>query len=180
MDKIVGEYNRLQKMVNNDQNNSLLEQINDWEKTTITKVNQVAAQARQQAIELLSSRKVKINNELKNFSQELAQLRASENYAEHDLRRLNQMIGQFEEDFIRSNQMTNRSLHTERSDKIDWKGLIYVGEKQIFNHDSRQDTVPGKSMTIIYRNILTKILKSFMIQHPRSILMATAKLLKRL
>lgn len=150
MDKIVEEYHRLQKLIDNDQNNSLLEQIDQWEKNTVSKIYQVAVQARQDAMELLSSRKVKINNELKNFSQELAQLRASENYAEQDLKRLKQMIAQLEEDFKRSNRTTNRLLHTERSDNIDWKGLIYVGEKQLFNSASQQETVTSTSMTTIY------------------------------
>src|SRR5271163_3532707 len=54
MDKIIKECNRLQDEIangiqHNDQQNPLIEQIDKWQKNTIEKVKQVAAQARQQA-----------------------------------------------------------------------------------------------------------------------------------
>jgi hypothetical protein len=56
MDKIVEERNGLQDEITNviqynDQQNPLIEQIDAWQKSTIEKVKQVAAQARQQASE---------------------------------------------------------------------------------------------------------------------------------
>lgn len=48
-----------------------------------------------------------MSNEFQQFSQELAQWRESEDYVEHDLSRLNEMIGQFQEDFKRLDQSMN-------------------------------------------------------------------------
>jgi septal ring factor EnvC (AmiA/AmiB activator) len=135
MDKIVEERNRLQDEItngiqHNDQQNPLIEQIDKWQKNTIEKIKQVAAQARQQASELLNAKRVKINTEFKSFSQELAHLKESENYVEHDLTRLNQMISQFKQDLRQSTQPTTIVLHTEQSDEINWETLIYVEEMQ--------------------------------------------------
>jgi CO dehydrogenase/acetyl-CoA synthase beta subunit len=152
MDKIIEERNHLQDEItkgiqHNDQQNPLIEQIDKWQKNTIEKVNQVAAQARQQASELLNAKRVKINTEFKSFSQELAQLKESENYVEHDLTRLNQMISQFKQDLRQSTQPTTIVLHTEQSDKINWETLIYVEEMQAFTNKQPQATVIGKLMS---------------------------------
>jgi chromosome segregation ATPase len=150
MDKIVEERNRLQDVINNtvqsnDQQNPVIEQINQWQNNIIEKVKQVAAQARQQAIQLLNSKRVKINTEFKNFSQELAHLKESKDYVEHDLRRLNQMISQFKQDLGQSTQETAIKIHTEKSDEINWNSLIYVEEKEIStNNQQRQQQTASK------------------------------------
>ena len=155
MDKIIEERNRLQEVINkgaqeNDQQSPLIEQIDQWQKSTITKVKQVAAQARQQAVELLNAKQVKINTEFKSFSTELAHLKESENYVEHDLRRLNEMISQFKQDLRQSTQPATIVLHIEKSDEINWEGLIYVEEKQMLTNNPRQETVVGKDMSAFF------------------------------
>jgi hypothetical protein len=150
MDKIVEERNRLQDVINNtvqsnDQQNPVIEQINQWQNNIIEKVKQVAAQARQQAIQLLNSKRMKINTEFNDFSQELAHLKESEDYVEHDLRRLNQMISQFEQDLRQSTQQTTIEIHTEQSDEINWDSLIYVEEKETStNNQQRQQQAASK------------------------------------
>jgi thiamine phosphate synthase YjbQ (UPF0047 family) len=89
-------------------------------------VIQVATQARQQAIELLNNRRM----EFKSFAQNLADIKESENYVEHDLRRLKQMINHFKQALIDSIQSTTILLHTEQSDRINWESLIYVEDQQ--------------------------------------------------
>ena len=139
MDKIVEERNRLQDAINNgaqhnDQQSPLIEQIDKWETITIKKVKQAAAEARQQALRLLDSKRMQITTEFKSFSQELGTLKESENYVEHDLTRLSQMINQFNQDLKQSTQPITIELHTEQSDKINWDSLIYVEEKQTFTN----------------------------------------------
>jgi dsDNA-specific endonuclease/ATPase MutS2 len=152
MEKIIEERNRLQDEItngiqHNDQPDPLIEQIDKWQNNTIEKVKQVAAQARQQATEFLNANRVKINTEFKSFSQELTHLKESENYVEHDLIRLNQMISQFKQDLRQSTQPTTIVLHTEQSDKIIWESLIYVEEMQAFTNKQWQETVIGKLMS---------------------------------
>jgi len=152
MDKIVEERNGLQDEITkgiqyNDQQNPLIEQIDTWQKRTIEKVKQVAAQVRQQAFELLNAKRIKIHTEFKSFSEELAHLKESENYVEHDLKRLNQMINQFKQDLKHSTQPTTIVLHTEQSDEINWESLIYVDENRVFTNKRRQTAVIGKLMS---------------------------------
>jgi hypothetical protein len=152
MDKIVEERNRLQDAINNgaqrnNQQSPLIEQIDKWETITIKKVKQAAAQARQQALHLLDSKRMKITTEFKSFSQELGSLKESENYVEHDLTRLSQMINQFNQDLKQSTQPITIELHTEQSDKINWDSLIYVEEKQTFtNYQQPQQQTTSKLM----------------------------------
>jgi chromosome segregation ATPase len=152
MDNIVEERNGLQDEITNgiqynDQQNPLIEQIDTWQKRTIEKVKQVAAQVRQQAFELLNAKRIKIHTEFKSFSEELAHLKESENYVEHDLKRLNQMINQFKQDLKHSTQPTTIVLHTEQSDEINWESLIYVDENRVFTNKRRQTAVIGKLMS---------------------------------
>jgi hypothetical protein len=129
----------------NDQQNPVIEQINQWQNNIIEKVKQVAAQARQQAIQLMNYKLIKINTEFKDFSQELAHLKESEDYVEHDLRRLNQMISQFKQDLRQSTQQTTIKIHTEQSDEINWDSLIYVEEKETStNNQQRQQQAASK------------------------------------
>jgi chromosome segregation ATPase len=135
MDKIVEERNHLQDAINNavqhnDEQNPVIKEIEKWRNDTIKKVEKIAAQARQQAIQLLNMKQKKINTEFKSFSQELAKLKESENFVEHDLRRLNQMIDQFKEDLRQLTQPTRIKLHTDESNGINWNRLIYVEEEQ--------------------------------------------------
>jgi hypothetical protein len=155
MDNIIEKRNRLQDEItneiqHNDQKNPLIEQIDKWQNNTIEKVKQVAAQARQQAYELLNAKRVKINTQFKSFSQELAQLKESENYVEHDLTRVNQMITQFKQDLRQSTQPTAIVLHTEQSDEINWETLIYVEEMQAFTNKQWQETVISKLMSYFF------------------------------
>jgi chromosome segregation ATPase len=135
MDGIVEERNKLQDEINkaaqrNDQRSPLIAKINEWQEATIEKIKQAAAQARQQVVQLLNSKKVKITTEFQTFSQELAHLKETENFVEHDLTRLKQMIEQFHYDLKQSVQPTNIELHKEQSDEIDWNRVIYVEEKR--------------------------------------------------
>ena len=154
MDKIVEERNHLQDQINNvpqndNQQSPLLKQIDQWRDVTIEKVRQVAAQARHQAIQLLNSKSTKINTEFKSFSQDLAHLRETENYVEHDLTRLNEMISQFKQDLRQSNEPAMIKLRTEQSDGINWDCLIYVEEKQSVN-SSRQPQRQAASKLISF------------------------------
>ena len=136
MDKIIEERNRLQDEITNrvqpnDQQHPLMKQIDAWQTSTIEKVKRVAAQARKQAEQLLNAKNMKMKTEFKSFSEELARLKESENYVEHDLERLNHMITQFKQDLRQSTQPTTIVLHTEQSDAVNWESLIYVEEKRV-------------------------------------------------
>jgi hypothetical protein len=143
MDGVVEERNKLQDEINktaqrNDQRSPLITKINEWQEATIEKVKHVAAQARQQVVQLLSSKQVQITTEFQTFSQELAHLKETENFVEHDLTRLKLMIEQFHQDLKQSVQPTTIELRTEKSDGIDWNRVIYIEEKRFQTVNQQQ------------------------------------------
>lgn len=149
MDKIVESRNQLQEAINHlaqgsDQQSPVISEIDRWEKTTIRKIQQVATQAREQALQLLNGNRATIHNGFKSFSQELAALRESEDFVETDLARLNQMITQFRLDINQSTQPVTIQLHTEQSEKVNWDSLIYVEELRTRNKPQRQPPTTRK------------------------------------
>jgi len=149
MDHIIESRNQLQQDINNStqlnkQQSPIITEIDKWETSTIEKVKKVAAEARQQTVQLLNAGRIKIDNEFKSFSRELASLQESEDYVEHDLERLNQKINQFKLDVKQSTQPTTIQLHTEQSDQINWGTLIYVEEIR-FNTAKNNRQIPSKS-----------------------------------
>jgi chromosome segregation ATPase len=156
MDKIVEERNRLQDEINNiaqdnNQTSPLIDHIDQWRDITIEKVKLVAAQARQQAIQLLNSKRTKVNTDFKSFSQELAHLQETENYVEYDLTRLNQMINQFKQNVGQSVQPATIKLNTEQSNEIDWDHLIYVEEEPTYTDNQQQQSQSTTSSKLISR-----------------------------
>jgi chromosome segregation ATPase len=153
MDGLVEERNNLQDKINkatqhNDSRSPLIEEINKWEKATIEKVHQVAEHARQQAFQLLNVKRVKIANEFKGFSEELAYLKETENFVEQDLERLKQLIRQFHHDLTQLTQPFAIELNTKESDGINWNRVIYVQEKSInVEHQEPQQQTTGVYLT---------------------------------
>ncbi|CAF1268534.1 unnamed protein product [Adineta steineri] len=134
IEELVQERNKLQEKMNtatkgNNSRNPLIEEINAWEKITVDKVRQTAEQVRQQANQLMNSKSMKITREFRGFSTELADLKETENYVEHDLTRLKQKIDQFNVDLTQFSHGTTIELNKEESERIKWDRIIYIREK---------------------------------------------------
>ncbi|CAF1225225.1 unnamed protein product [Adineta steineri] len=136
MEELVEERNELQEKINkttqgNNLCNPLIEEINAWELITIEKVRQTGEQARQQANQLINSKSMRITNEFKGLSDELADLKEAEDYIEHDLTRLKQKIRQFNVDLTQFSQANRIEFNKEESERIKWDRIIYVQEKPV-------------------------------------------------
>ncbi|CAF1128699.1 unnamed protein product [Adineta steineri] len=136
MEKLVEERNKLQEIINKptketDANNPLIEEINAWEKITVERVRQTAEQVRQQANQLMNSKSMKTINEFSGFTEELANMKETEDYVEHDLTRLKQKIDQFNVVLTRLSQGIIIELNKEESERINWNRIIYVREKPV-------------------------------------------------
>ena len=132
MDKIAEERDGIQNEIDSkrqfdDQENLVIEQTDRWQKSTIEKVIEVAAHARQQALELLNTKRKKFDTEFQSFSQNLIEAREAGNYVEHHLKRLKRMVHQFQQDL---NDSIAIAFHTEQSDKIIWENLIHVEDQR--------------------------------------------------
>ncbi|CAF1022591.1 unnamed protein product [Adineta steineri] len=146
IEELVQERNKLQEKMNtatkgNNSRNPLIEEINAWEKITVEKVRQTAEQVRQQANQLMNSKSMKITREFRGFSTELADLKETENYVEHDLIRLKQKIQQFNVDVTQLSQGTRIELNKEESERINWNRIIYVREKPV---EAERQQVPTR------------------------------------
>ena len=59
-------------------------------------------------------------------------MQETENFVEHDLTRLKYMIHQFNYQLKQLTKPITIELHTEQSDRIVWKQLIYAEEKSTY------------------------------------------------
>ncbi|CAF3449251.1 unnamed protein product [Rotaria sp. Silwood1] len=137
MDVLIEYRNEFQDKINtaiqkDDLYGPLFEQIDQWQKMMTEKVNLVAEHTRQQVAQLLNSKRVKLSNDFKRFSQELIHLKETENFVEHDLTRLKYIIHQFNHELKQLAKPCTIELHTEQSDRIVWSQLIYVEEKSTY------------------------------------------------
>lgn len=170
MNTLIGHRNDLQDKVtkatqHGEFHSPLFTQIDEWEDMMMEKVRVVAEHTRQQVAELLNSKRVRLNNDFKKFSQELIDLRKTENFVEHDLTRLKYMMHQFNQELKQLHKPLTVVLHTELSDRLVWSRLIYAEEKSTYaGIQQRQQQVKGKIINHLFEIIDSKL--SFLFRRP--------------
>ncbi len=92
IDTVIAHRNDLQEKINrvtqySDFHSPLFVRVDEWQKMMTEKVKVVADHTRQQIAELLNSKRVKLGNDFNRFSQELIDLKQTENFVEHDVTR---------------------------------------------------------------------------------------------
>ena len=107
----------------------ILAQIDAWQETMVEQVRLVAEQTRHQVVQLLNSKRVKLNGDFARFSQELANLKETEDFVEADLIRLKHKVQELTYDLKHMAEPVAIELHTELSDRIVWSDLIYAQER---------------------------------------------------
>ncbi|CAF1576931.1 unnamed protein product [Didymodactylos carnosus] len=75
-----------------------LEEVNQWEHSTIQLVQRTAENARQRVLELLYENKIKVKQEYEQFSNELRQRKDNDDYFEPDIEMLSQKLEQLKID----------------------------------------------------------------------------------
>ncbi|CAF1022608.1 unnamed protein product [Adineta steineri] len=156
MEEVVEERNKLQEKISkatkeNKANNPLIEEINAWEKITIEKVRETAEQVRQQASQMMNSKSVKITDKFRGFTEELANMKETEDYVEYDLTRFKQKIDQLNVDLTQLSQATRIELNRKESERIKWNRIIYVQEKPV--EVERQQTPTRKQGMFVTSNL---------------------------
>lgn len=159
LDKCIGDRDNLQEKINKADHHDgfvspTLLQIDEWERLTIEKVTQVADQTRLQLTSLLISKRLDIATKFRKVSDELGQLKETEDFVEHDLVRLKEMICEIKQDCEHLAETSSIELHVEQSDQIDWSRLIYVAEKSAHseNNQDQQQTASEFTRKFIYEN----------------------------
>ena len=121
----------------------LLIEIENWKTETIRKVEKIAEQAKQRAIELLNLKCKEIKSEFEKFSQELVRLRETEDFVEFDLESLTQVVNQLNQMLKKPREQPEIELCKEQSDRIEWDTLIYIREKTpVTSKPSRPEPKP--------------------------------------
>ncbi|CAF1490375.1 unnamed protein product [Rotaria sordida] len=125
----VEEINILQDEINRtDPHNGILLQIDEWERTMVEKVTQVAERLRQQ-IKNPSPKRVEIISKFTEFRTKLRQLKETDDFVEDDLSRLKETIDKFKQDSKELDEILSIKLHIEQTEQIAWDRFIYVEEK---------------------------------------------------
>jgi hypothetical protein len=143
MNTLMAHRNDLQDKItkatqSSESHSPLLVKIDEWQKRMMEKVRIVADHTRQHVIELLNLKRVRLNNDFQRFSDELFDLKQTENFVEHDLSRLKYMIHQFNQELKQINKPITIALHTELSDRLVWSRLIYAEEKSTYARIQQQ------------------------------------------
>ncbi|CAF0842756.1 unnamed protein product [Rotaria sordida] len=136
LDGLTTDRNDLQAKLNEVASNKqpskhFLAQIDEWQPTTIAKVEQAAELARRQVFKITNSKWEEITRQFQTLSQELKELQDKKGVVEQDLIRLKQEIHQLNEDLKQVAQSSTIELNMEQSDKIVWQHMIYVEEKSV-------------------------------------------------
>lgn len=128
-------------------NSPLLAKIDQWQQMMIEKIIVVADHTRQQVADLLSSKRMRLEGDFARFSQELFELKQTENFVEHDLERLKYTMHQFHQELKQLTKPMTIVLHTELSDRLVWSRLIYAEEKSTYSRlQPRQLDAQGKNI----------------------------------
>ena len=132
-------HNKITKATQHNESYSpLLTKIDEWEKVMLEKVRIVADRTRTQVLELLNIKRVRLTDDFGRFSDELFDLKETENFVEHDLSRLKYMIHQFNQELKQINKPVTITLRTELSDRLVWSRLIYAEEKSTYARIQQQ------------------------------------------
>ncbi|CAF4801901.1 unnamed protein product, partial [Rotaria sp. Silwood1] len=127
-DEVLNQIQKLEK--SNYFSTDLFDQIEQWKKTTINKVEKAAERARHELIELIDKQKIIITKQLEPITKEIRCRREEENFVENDIDRIRRKINDIQqilEPFIQKD--TNKIIIVD-NDRIDWNRLIYIREPQ--------------------------------------------------
>ena len=160
LEGLIENCNELQDQINKateekNFDSALLREIDDWQRQTIEKVNNVAELARQHVVELLNSQKVDVKSQFKSFFQELIQLKETGDFLEHDLEHLEQTVAGLNLELKQLSEPPEIDVCLEYDHPIQWDDLIYIIEQPPSDRKQRRlDAVDGELITRVFSFVL--------------------------
>ncbi|CAF3369632.1 unnamed protein product [Rotaria sp. Silwood2] len=127
-DELLEQIQKLEK--SNYLSLDLFDQIEQWKKATVKKVEKAAEKAHHELIELIDKQRLIMTKQLEPITREIRYLRKEANFAEDDINRLKQKINEIQQkvkQFIEKD--TNKTIIIDNN-QIDWNHLIYIRETQ--------------------------------------------------
>ncbi|CAF4005709.1 unnamed protein product, partial [Rotaria magnacalcarata] len=125
-DELLDMIQKLEKP--DDLSSDLFDQIDQWKKITINKVEKAAESARHELIEMIDKRRTTVTKQLEEITKEIRSYREEETFLEDDIARLRTKLNEIQkvlEQFTR--QDTKRAI-IATNDRIDWDRIIYIKE----------------------------------------------------
>ncbi|UJR32418.1 hypothetical protein I4U23_019880 [Adineta vaga] len=138
----IEERNSLQEQISridlrDDSSKNVLLQIDEWQRTMIDKVMQVAEQARQQ-VKLLCPKRAELTLKLAQFSNRIVHLKETEDLVEDDLKQLKETVQELKQELKLITEPMAVELSVEQSEHIAWDSLISVKKKPVTTNRNRQ------------------------------------------
>ncbi|CAF1196595.1 unnamed protein product [Rotaria sp. Silwood1] len=125
-DELLDQLRKLEK--SNCLSLEFFDQIEQWKKITITKIEKAAEKAHH---ELIDKQRIKLTQQLEPITKEICCRRDEENFLENDIDQLKQRIDEIQQILQQFIQKDTNKIINFNDDKIDWNQLIYIrGEQQ--------------------------------------------------
>jgi phosphomevalonate kinase len=130
LDQIENEHDEFRQILNeqkdDSKNHQLIQKINQWEKDSIEKIEQIAKDCRERLIHHTNICVIKIENELNNIARELKRIREENEFNEIDINHFKVKLNKLKEEL---NQPTNISLKQQSASFIDKMFVIIPFQK---------------------------------------------------
>jgi chromosome segregation ATPase len=120
----------LTQQTKNPQNHSLIQQINQWEKDSINKIQQTANEARQLVLKHTGEHFNQIEIRLNKLTEELKEIRKEDDFNEIHLNQLKQKLKQLEEEL---DKPSNISIRQDSSSFINKTSVLISSGKSFMN-----------------------------------------------
>ncbi|CAF1466931.1 unnamed protein product [Rotaria sp. Silwood1] len=128
----------------------LFDQIEQWKKTTINKVEKAAEKAQHDLAELIHKKQAKVTKQLQSLTKEIRSRREEEIFLENDIDQLKQEIDKIRqklEKFIQKDH--NQSIIIENN-QIDWNQFLYIREIEDERNIEEKQQSPEKQINCEY------------------------------
>ncbi|CAF3533921.1 unnamed protein product [Rotaria sordida] len=143
MDVIISEYNQFQNTFNKETTNfdshPLIQQINEWEKESIVKIQQKAQELRQNLLEQTSINLKELSKKLQHLSEQLKEGREHDSFVETDLCDWKKSL-----DDLKANLTSPSTFRISQDDRIPLVQNVFVHSietnevfEQVFNNNVR-------------------------------------------
>ncbi|CAF3498304.1 unnamed protein product [Rotaria sp. Silwood1] len=128
-DELIDQIQKLEKSHYLSAN--LFNQIEEWKKVTIEKVEKAAEKAEHQLIELITKQKIQITKQLDTIAKEIRYHQQEENFLENDIDQLKLKINKIQKTFEQLIQKDKTKAIIIHNDQIDWNKIIYIRAEQL-------------------------------------------------
>ncbi|CAF1380555.1 unnamed protein product, partial [Rotaria sordida] len=141
-DELLDQIQKLEK--SNILPSDLFDQIEQWKKTTIDKVEKAAKRARHQLVELTDKQRSSITKQFEPITKEIRFRREEEDFLEKDIDRLKQKLNEIKQKLQQFTQKDTTKTIIVDNDQIDWNRIIHIREEQKYSDSGNNRIVEWK------------------------------------